>query len=207
MTPCFFFGTSAAAPHAAGVTALLLQMAPYLLSSSPLNSAAIARANLRNSLKSTAVPLTGLLQSTPNNTEGFGLINALAAAATMLTTTDAGTNQLVNSTGPNGAAVNLAGSGSDPNHCALSFSWSGSCSTAVGNTPGVICPLGVDTEARSINNGGVETSLPTSPVQIIVSDFTTTTTQSSVTVQTGRSGTNTITVNSRFGAFTQSCIA
>src|SRR5258707_9489079 len=45
-TPCYFAGTSAAAPHVAAVAALALQAAPCLLSSSNVNKPATARASL-----------------------------------------------------------------------------------------------------------------------------------------------------------------
>ena len=73
-TPCSFFGTSAAAPHAAAIAALVLQA-----SSGSSVDPAIERANLRNFLTSTAAPLPGVSQAIPNNIEGFGLLDALAA--------------------------------------------------------------------------------------------------------------------------------
>lgn len=60
-----FFGTSAAAPHAAGVAALLKQGVP-----------AATPAKIRTALKSSAVDLG---TSGPDNTYGSGRINALAA--------------------------------------------------------------------------------------------------------------------------------
>jgi hypothetical protein len=75
-SPCFFAGTSAAAPHAAAIAALVLQA---MSSSTAGQSPATVRANLRNFLTSTAVPLPGVSQATPNNIEGFGLLDALAA--------------------------------------------------------------------------------------------------------------------------------
>lgn len=73
---CYFAGTSAAAPHAAAIAALVLQA---MSSSTAGQSPATVRANLRNFLTSTAVPLPGVTQSVPNNIEGFGLLDALSA--------------------------------------------------------------------------------------------------------------------------------
>jgi hypothetical protein len=73
-TPCSFFGTSAAAPHAAAIAALVLQASSGSSVDPPTE-----RANLRSFLTSTAVPLPGVSQAIPNNIEGFGLLDALAA--------------------------------------------------------------------------------------------------------------------------------
>jgi hypothetical protein len=73
---CYFAGTSAAAPHAAAIGALVLQAAS---GSSVGQSPATQRANLRNFLTSTAVALPGISEPVPNNIEGFGLLDAVAA--------------------------------------------------------------------------------------------------------------------------------
>jgi hypothetical protein len=74
-TPCFFFGTSAASPHAAAIAALVLQAS----SGSSANDPATKRAALRNFLTSTALPLPGISEAVPNNIEGFGLLDAFSA--------------------------------------------------------------------------------------------------------------------------------
>ncbi|MHB8524949.1 MAG: S8/S53 family peptidase, partial [Candidatus Acidiferrales bacterium] len=201
-TPCYFAGSSAAAPHAAAIAALTLQAAACLLSSSSVNKPATARANLRNFLTGTAVPLPGIAQAVPNNIEGFGLLNALAAITATLPSVNAGTNQTVNASGATGATVSLSGSASDPDSCPVTLNWAGSCGTASGATASLMCPVGNDTETLTASNGGVTASLPTSTVQITVSDFSLGATQSSASVQPGTSATYTVNVGSQFGAFT-----
>ena len=73
---CYFAGTSAAAPHAAAIAALVLQASS---GSSVGQAPATQRANLRNFLTSTAVPLPGISEPVPNNIEGSGLLDAVAA--------------------------------------------------------------------------------------------------------------------------------
>lgn len=80
---CYFAGTSAAAPHAAAIAALVLQA---LAGSTAGQSPATVRANLRNFLTSTAAPLPGVSQPVPNNIEGFGLLDALAAVKAAVAT-------------------------------------------------------------------------------------------------------------------------
>jgi hypothetical protein len=201
-TPCTFFGSSAAAPHAAAVAAITLQAAHCLLSSSTVNTPATARANLRNFLTSTAVPLPGISQAVPNNIEGSGLLNALAAVRATLPTPIAGANQTVNGTSSTGASVAFSGSATDPDTCPVTLSWTGSCGTASGASTSLMCPIGTGTETLTASNGGVTTALPTSTVQIIVSDFTVASTQPSASVSAGQPASYTMNVGSSFGAFT-----
>lgn len=201
-TPCYFAGTSAAAPHVAAIAALTLQAAPCLLSSSTVNQPATARANLRNFITGTAVPLPGISQSAPNNIEGFGLVDALAAITATLPKPNAGPAQTVNAAGTTGANVNFSGSATDPDSCPVTLTWAGSCGTASGATASLMCPVGNDTETLTASNGRVNTSLPASTVQVTVSDFNVATSPSTQAVKAGQSATYTITVGQQFGAFT-----
>lgn len=60
-----FFGTSAAAPHAAGVAALMLQATPSLTPD-----------QIYTKMKNTAIPMSGTV---PNYDSGYGFLNAFAA--------------------------------------------------------------------------------------------------------------------------------
>lgn len=201
-TPCYFAGSSAAAPHVAAIAALTLQASPCLLSSSKVNKPATSRANLRNVITSTALSLPGISQPVPNNIEGFGLVDSLAAITATLPTVSAGPSQTVNATSANGSSVTFSGSATDPNSCPVILSWAGSCGTSSGASATLTCPIGSDTETVTASNGGVIVSLPTSTVQITVSDFSNTPSPTSVTISPGQTASYSITIASRFGAFT-----
>jgi hypothetical protein len=75
--PSPFFGTSAAAPHVAGIAALVLQAGPCLRSGGPNAQQPVpARTAVRNAILSTA---DSVGSPVPNQTFGFGLANAFRA--------------------------------------------------------------------------------------------------------------------------------
>jgi len=200
--PVPFSGTSAAAPHGAGVAALLLQAAPCLRAGaagdlSPVN----ARTNLRNLILNNAVDLGA---AGPDNVFGYGRIDALAAANHTIPAANAGPTQTANGTSTNGASITLNGAGSsDPIGCPLTFSWTGSCGNASGVSPTVTCPFGTNNQTLTVTNNGVTLSQAAS-VRITVSNFTVGSSPSSVTVSRGQSATYTLSVNPQYGAFTNS---
>ena len=97
--PSTFFGTSAAAPHAAALTALLLEARPSLLAA-PGDSAAQERASLRSILLASAIDLGA---PGTDNVFGAGRLDAIAAVdeavqnrVTVSTDADAGPGSLRN---------------------------------------------------------------------------------------------------------------
>ena len=194
-----FFGTSAAAPHGAGIAGLLLQSAPCLLDGS-LGALAdpIARQTLRDLILNNAVDLGA---AGPDQAFGFGRIDALASANQTIPTANAGLDQTVTGTSSSGASVILDGTGSsDPSSCPLTFDWIGGCGTASATSPTVECPLGTNTMNLTVTNNGVTTSSPDS-VQITITDFATGVSPASVTVSRGQAAAYTVTVSPQFGSF------
>jgi len=104
-----FFGTSAAAPHAAGIAALMLQAYP-----------AVTPALVYGSLHNTALPMSG---ASPNFSSGYGFIQADTALVVPILTLSAPSIPL------GGSAV-LTWSSIYATSCTASGSWSGPQTTS-----------------------------------------------------------------------------
>lgn len=196
-----FFGTSASAPHVAGMAALALEAAPCLIvgKAGALDNVT-ARTNLRNLILDNAVPLGG---ATPNNMFGHGRADALASVQAALPTFGGPAALTVSGNSPAGATLTPAQLGfGDPNSCPLTtLDWSGDCGTGPGAT--IPCPFGTNNVSVSASNNGVSFSSPAS-VQIIVTNFAVAGLPASQTVVAGVPATYTVTVSGVGGAYTNS---
>jgi subtilisin family serine protease len=76
-----FFGTSAAAPHVAGLAALLLEVNPSLRAGESGDDPTADRATLRTAIQNTALDLG---DSGPDNTFGWGRVDGLRAGQSLV---------------------------------------------------------------------------------------------------------------------------
>jgi hypothetical protein len=191
-----FFGTSAATPHAAGIAALLLEAAPCLRSGTAgARDNVSARMTLRSLILNDAVPLGS---SVPNNTFGFGRIDALASADRTVPTVGTVPNPTFAGNTTTGATVTIPSTGfSDPNQCPLTISATGGCS---GSGSSVNCPFGTSTVTLTATNNGVTFTAPVT-VRITVSNFKVGVSPSSASVNAGQAASYNVTVAPQLGAF------
>jgi hypothetical protein len=146
-----FFGTSAAAPHVAGIAALFLQANPSL-----------TPAQIVSFMQSSAVPMEVTTSGpVPNVAAGYGLVQAnLAAQLVPATLPPAPALTLASSSIIVGSSTTLTWSSANNQGCTASGSWSGALASSGTQT---VTPTAVGTDTYTLFcTNGLGASPPTS---------------------------------------------
>ncbi|MDP9008396.1 MAG: S8 family serine peptidase [Pseudomonadota bacterium] len=146
-----FFGTSAAAPHVAGIAVLLLQADPSL-----------TPAQLNTVLQQSAAPIgTAATASAPNYAAGYGFVQANVAAGKITAIVPAApTLTLASSSIVVGSSTTLTWSSANNQGCTATGSWSGA-QASTGTLTVTPTAVGTDTYTLACTNVA-GTSAPTS---------------------------------------------
>ncbi len=164
--PTTFSGTSAAAPHAAGIAALLLQMAPCLAGQPSDVDAAGERKALHEAITTLAVDLG---PPGPDQASGHGRDDAGAVAMAMLPTADPGpAGKTAECVSPAATPVTLDGSASRPSWptCAIEAVWTGPFDPIEALKGEVTLPPGRHEARLEVSQNGVTRVAATQTIEV-----------------------------------------